>query len=241
MEDYPGNLRRRYQACLDVLGFTTTLTRLGALKLANAYDTAIKISEQRSKEVKKLLINPGVKKLGEAQESRDVPIYPNIFHVQFFSDTIFVFTIDDSAESLNQLCELSYCIFAEFMRHGLTLRGGIAAGESIVYPKQSLYVGKGIVDAYKLEQSLDLIGIVLEENLSCTASRPALVTFKCSHKQELHVPTHRNSMVKGDAFVRQFEFVRAQAGPNYRLRFENSIDVIAAMGKIDCDSLRLQE
>jgi hypothetical protein len=240
MEVNPGTLRQRYQACLDVLGFIAALARLGAVNLANAYDTAIKISKLHRETAKRILTNPGVIKLGEPQEGVDVPIYPNIFHVEFFSDTIFVFTIDDSDESLSQLSEICYLIFTVFMRQGLTLRGGIARGESIVFPEDNLYVGQGIVEAYKLEQSLDLVGIVLQKGLACSASRPALITYKCGHSEELHVPIHRDAMVYGEAMVRQFEFARAEAGSKYTQRYANSVEVVAAMGKISPELLRVK-
>ena len=105
-------------------------------------------------------------------------------------------------------------------------------------------MGQGIVDYYLLEQSLDVIGIVLQSGLaSAAASTEALVSFETkettvtSHLTEtLMVPTHRDAMVTGESYIRTFEMLRSQAPPKLLGRYQNSIPVLAAMGKIKPES-----
>ena len=87
MEDYPGNLRRRYVACLDILGFRTALSKNNPVNLANAYMTAINISKRVRETDRLLLKDPGVRKIGQRQKRVKVPVNLNIFIEAFFFDS----------------------------------------------------------------------------------------------------------------------------------------------------------
>ncbi len=239
-----GTIPCRYVASLDVLGFRNSLEK-DIFTLAQAYLTAIKISKKTQKSSHSIQETPWLKSLGGSPpEGKSVPNHPHIFKVAVFSDSIFVFTDDETEDSLIDLCEFCFLIYREFLRQGLPLRGGIARGEAIVMPEESLYLGKAIVDAWIIEQSLDLTGIVLAEGLSCAATAQAVATFKVKdtpegRKENRSVPVHRSSMVKGDeTHARQFQLARAKAGKDFARRYENSESVIAAMFKMDPSLLR---
>jgi hypothetical protein len=87
--------------------------------------------------------------------------FEEIEHVGVFSDTLIVFTIDDSLNSLSMICQFANSIFKVFLARKLPLRGAIAHGETILDIDQSLFLGQAIVDAHKLGESLDSLGIVL--------------------------------------------------------------------------------
>lgn len=123
------------------------------------------------------------------------------------------------------------------------MRGGIARGEAVILDK--VYVGTGIIRAYKLEQSLDLTGIVLAEDLVCDASEEATVTFKPqkagepNEKKTRRVVRHRSGMVNGKDKGKTFQMIRLQAGDKYKERYKNSEPVVAAMLKCEENDLRL--
>lgn len=245
MHETVGQIPRRYVASLDVLGFTTAL-RSNLIGLTTAYATAINIARRAQTASRVILSNPGVTSIdGSPQDAVEIAIYQRIFHLAVFSDSIFVFTDDESTESLAELCEFCFVIYREFLAQGLALRGGIAAGEAIVAPDESLYVGQAIVDAWKIEQSLDVTGIVLHPGLNCEATTEALATFKVAgqieRKRELRlVPNHRSNLVTAEiSHNRQFQILRQQAGPSYRQRYEYSEPVVAAMFRMPTNWLAL--
>ncbi len=236
---------RRYVACLDVLGFSKALES-DLLGLANAYSAAIKIARNMQESARFVADRKAGHTLnGMPLKGTLVRDFPHIMEVAVFSDSIFIFTEDESADSLTEICEYCFLVYREFLRQLLPLRGGITRGEAIVIPKDRLYLGQAIVDAWTLEQSLDLTGIVLKSGLNCAASVEAEVTFAGGHKERLHVPTHRTGMVHGRDHIRNFEIIRAKAihtgAQKMITRYENSEPVVAAaMLKIDREALRLQ-
>lgn len=239
-----GEVPRRYVASLDVLGFTNALQH-DVVMLSDAYWTAIKLAERTQMSSRFIPDNPGVTRIdGKRPEGKEVRDHPHIYKVTVFSDSIFVFTDDESPESLIDLCEYCFLVYREFLRQGLPLRGGIAGGEAIVMPEDGLYVGQAIVDAWKIEQSLDLTGIVLAEGLTCPAAAEAVATFKVKgqpdgRKENRLVPIHRNGLVKGEkSHARDFQIARVQAGGDFAKRYENSEPVVAAMFKMDPVLLR---
>lgn len=231
-----GTTPRRYVACLDVLGFTSAIQR-NLNQLCDAYSVAVKLAK-RTQEAERFFPN-ATQTIGKPLEGRHERIHPHIFEVAVFSDSIFVFTDNESIESLVGLCEYCFLIYREFLSKGLTLRGGIAGGEAIVAPEDRIYIGQAIIDAWKLEQSLDLTGIVLKAGLACAAAVEAEVTLKCGHREHLMVPTHRDHNVDGKSQTKSFQRLRAQAGPALAKRYTNSEPVVAAMLKIDPALLRL--
>src|SRR4029077_9093856 len=105
------------------------------------------------------------------------------------------------------------------------LRGAIAKGETVLDLDKKMYLGQGIISAYELEQRLDMIGIVLQDTLSGDSSVETTVTFKCGHRERLHVPKHRQ-VTNDTSSAHNFKIARAQAGPNFAQRYRNSEPVL---------------
>ncbi len=243
--DSAGTLRRRYVASLDVLGFSN-LVKQDVGKLYNDYWTSIKVLQRHQESAHFIPDTPGITNVdGTPPPGKMFPDFPHIYEVAVFSDSIFIFTEDDSDESLNDLCEFCFSIYRVFLNRLLALRGGIAAGEAIVDREDKVYVGQGIIDAHKLEISLDLTGIVLAEGLTPAASAEAVVTFKeekagaGQQKKTRRVPTHRSGMVNGRQHTRDFQMIRINSGPTFTQRYRNSEPVVAAMMKADQNDLKL--
>lgn len=92
---------------------------------------------------------------------RDLESHPHV-GVAWFSDTILLYTKEDTDEALRDLFTTIAWLLFETTVHGITrLRGGIAYGEAHLEPENSLYVGTPIVEAYRLEQSQQWSGVAL--------------------------------------------------------------------------------
>lgn len=236
-----GSTPRCHVACLDVLGFTKALQN-DVHSLFQAYYVAIDMAQRTVESYTFVQKYPGVTHIdGSRPEGSEVLEFPHIEKVAVFSDSIFVFTKTESPDALTNLCEYCFLIYRKFLSLGLPLRGGIASGEAIVQPQSNIFLGQAIVDAWQIEQSLDLTGIVLDQNLESPATTEAEASFrdKCRRakwKESRRVPLHRAGLVQADDNdIRNYQVARAQAGPQFEERYKNSVSVVAAMFKMRPD------
>jgi hypothetical protein len=90
-----------------------------------------------------------------------------------FSDSIVFYSRNDSYHCLKAM--LTVC--GEFMNIVICgpsrmLRGAIAHGEFYADPKANAYVGKALIDAYKLEEDQDWLGLSLHESVEVIKDFP---------------------------------------------------------------------
>ncbi len=72
----------------------------------------------------------------------------------WFSDSILIFTKEDSDDCVRRLLETLGWLHFETITSGRTMiRSGIAYGEAHIDTEEAIFVGKPIIDAYQLEQS----------------------------------------------------------------------------------------
>jgi hypothetical protein len=122
--EYVGTVPRRYVACLDVLGFSR-LVEKDLLRLYDAYWSSVQILRRLEESARFAPDNPGIRHLdGTPEPGKMVRDFSHIIDVTVFSDSIFIFTDDESQDSLNELCEFCYQIYDIFLQRGLVLRGG---------------------------------------------------------------------------------------------------------------------
>jgi hypothetical protein len=82
----------------------------------------------------------------------------------WFSDTILLFTREDTDESLQELLQTVEWLLFETMLYNTRMRAGIAYGEAFIDPKNAMYVGAPIIDAYQLEQQQQWSGAALTKS-----------------------------------------------------------------------------
>ena len=71
----------------------------------------------------------------------------------WFSDTILLYTKEDSNDCvISLLSTIGWLIFETLVQGKMKIRCGISYGDAFVDPNNSLYVGRPIVDAYRLEK-----------------------------------------------------------------------------------------
>jgi class 3 adenylate cyclase len=92
---------------------------------------------------------------------RALEAHPHV-GVAWFSDTVLLYTKEDSNDAVRELLTVVAWLLFETTMQGLTrIRAGISYGEVFLDPENSLYVGMPIVEAYRLEQKQQWSGAAL--------------------------------------------------------------------------------
>lgn len=92
--------------------------------------------------------------------------------IQFsvFSDSIIIFSSDLSLNSFKQIVNLVASIMAKSISLGLPIKGAIASGEcTVTNDKTPYYFGQPIIDAYLLEENVEMYGVVLHHTVESLA------------------------------------------------------------------------
>ena len=128
------------------------------------------------------------------------------------------------------------------LKHGLPLRGGIAAGPCAISARQQLFVGEPIVDAYLVEQSQDWAGVALHESCFAWTGRPPVDGY---FRQVVRYPVPPNARVDRidvewslawpvtldgideKTQVRVDHLARAHVGTPFEERWRNTSDYIS--------------
>lgn len=81
-----------------------------------------------------------------------------------FSDSILLFTPDDSRESLEALSQVTCNIMQTAITAGVPLKGALARGKVTCNPAKQLFFGQALIDAYLLEESTKYYGILVHHS-----------------------------------------------------------------------------
>ena len=80
----------------------------------------------------------------------------------FFSDSILVVTEADTQEDLNRISKAGAVLMQESFKSGFAIKGCLAHGQFHYDPKDSIFFGLPLVDAYRLgDQELKYYGIIV--------------------------------------------------------------------------------
>lgn len=168
--------RERIVACLDLLGTKDILDKRGSAYLASAYSQAWSLAHQaRSRGTTTYKVSAPMDELEEGlgepmtqyveEQGHSGPAFINIEHMVAFSDSIFLFGNDTSSDSVAAVSDLANSIFQLFLQEGLVVRGAISKGDCVLMPDRDIYVGMGIVKAYALQESSNIIGVVCDPEI----------------------------------------------------------------------------
>lgn len=80
-------------------------------------------------------------------------------HLVSFSDSIIMFSKDDSPKSLEHISVSAAFILQEAITHNIPIKGGMAHGKVTVNKSQQIFFGQPIIDAYELEEDVCYYGI----------------------------------------------------------------------------------
>lgn len=148
--------RLRIVSFLDIMGFKDMVARQEETKIKEKLETLSRfISENVSEE--------------------------SGMQFSIFSDSIILFSKDDSFSSFEWIVKLTGKIVKESIKQGLPIKGAIASGMCTVSQGvKPFYFGQPIVDAYQLEENIVLYGVAMHhtvESLSEQLSQNGGVVF----------------------------------------------------------------
>jgi hypothetical protein len=82
----------------------------------------------------------------------------------WFSDSILLFTREDTNDSLQELLQTVQWLLFETMLYTTRIRAGIAYGDAFIDPQNAMYVGVPIIEAHQLEQQQQWSGAALTKS-----------------------------------------------------------------------------
>lgn len=149
--------RRYLLAVFDVLGFSALLKDKGLSEISALY--ARLIAEAVTKEAMRTYT---IVRFSETQKGSVLGALP-VRHAHF-SDTIFLWVplVQHFIAPFLARCADMVC---EALKMGLPLRGALAVGPAIMHSRTGTFVGAPVVEAAKLEQSQDWLGVSLAASM----------------------------------------------------------------------------
>lgn len=141
---------KRYVAFLDIMGFKDLVARekhsdvlLMMQEITNKIKTLINVEHGK---IDGIFLSDSVKAVN-------------------FSDSIIIFSKNDSIHSYLDFLKTTGKIFAEIMIESLPIKGAIAFGEITADFENALYIGQPIIDAFLLEEEVKYYGIAIHHSV----------------------------------------------------------------------------
>ncbi|KAF0198382.1 MAG: hypothetical protein FD166_1435 [Bacteroidetes bacterium] len=82
-----------------------------------------------------------------------------------FSDSIIIFTKDDSIDCFEAITSASNFLFSKAMEFEIPMKGALAHGELSINITSQVFFGQPLIDAYLLEEEIAFYGIVVHDTL----------------------------------------------------------------------------
>jgi hypothetical protein len=92
-----------------------------------------------------------------------------------FSDSIILASSDDSEQAAEDMLYASWYIITNSIGLGIPTKGAIACGEETADFKKSLHFGRPLIDAYELQNELQLYGVVLHHTMEKRLSQLKII------------------------------------------------------------------
>lgn len=150
----------RFVAFFDIMGFKD-------LVLHNTHDSVL-----RKMNKIKTIISPLEKDLTQFlnQEENELTADQKSKIIQtavkpvFFSDSILVTTTSDTEADLREIIFVSIWLTKRSFEIGLPIKGGVSYGKFTADFEKSIYFGQPLIDAYLLQEDLQLYGTIYDHN-----------------------------------------------------------------------------
>ncbi|WP_338374998.1 hypothetical protein [Dysgonomonas capnocytophagoides] len=148
----------RFVAFIDILGFKDRVMRSSIsevsellLKMNKFLENSLDLGRDR-----------GFNLMNERREEKEPD---NILRFTTFSDSIVIFSKDDSEIAFSFFCQKITQFIEECLKNEIPLKGAIAHGEIYVNQSKLLYCGQPLIDAYLLEEELQYMGIITHHSI----------------------------------------------------------------------------
>jgi hypothetical protein len=86
-------------------------------------------------------------------------------YVVSFSDSIVIFSKNDTFENFEYFLVALRAIFSNSIRAKIALKGGFAHGEISLNKTSQIYFGQPIIDAYLIEEDVNYLGVVADSSI----------------------------------------------------------------------------
>ena len=139
----------RFIAFIDILGFENYVYRNSHLHVKKRM---ILLRELLSKTEQMI-----------SSVSRSMYNFGDSIRTVIFSDSILIISNDRSRNSLEILIFTCSIFLGQCLKNRIPIKGAISYGTITANFNSSLFFGKGLIDAYKLQEQLSIYGIVLDE------------------------------------------------------------------------------
>lgn len=135
--------RNRFVAFLDIMGFKDRVAR-------NEHDEILKELELFQSNISQYV-----------SYHRDANV-----QLALFSDSILIYSQDDSSDSLHALADITNHImmYAIQQEKPIPLKGAIAAGRMTCNQIKQLYFGQALIDAFLLEENVKYYGVLVHHS-----------------------------------------------------------------------------
>ena len=139
----------RFVAYLDFLGFKEYVLRNTPEKVYNVLKNLL----DNAKNIEKKYFN-------EEKYKGKTP------HIATFSDSIFIFSFDDTSISFEIIVKyVSVLMYGTMSENGLPMKGTIAHGNISVDKENHLYCGLPLIDAYLFQEDVYYFGVVFHHSV----------------------------------------------------------------------------
>lgn len=151
----------RFVAFLDIMGFRDRVYREShedVRKMLKSLRPTIKVFEDLAKSTIRIF------QLKAKLEDTKIP-EPTVILPVSFSDSIILVASDKSINSLSELINYIKIIIFEAISEGIPMKGSISCGEMTADKDNSLFFGRPLIDAFELQNELQLYGVILHHTV----------------------------------------------------------------------------
>jgi hypothetical protein len=173
----------RYVAFLDIMGFRERVFRDSHKQVKNMFESLYPTIALFKDLAKKKL---GRKTIDNDLDKEYASFFPSAVFPVTFSDSIILVSNGGSLGSANSVLLYVELILYRAITRGIPLKGAIAYGKMTADLEKSIYFGKPLIDAYELQNELQLYGVVMHNTM------------------EKHLQTSHNARLLNNGFVFQY-------------------------------------
>lgn len=149
----------RYVAFFDILGFSNWVETMGSKEVFVYIRGFLNLMVRAC--MPKSVVNPDM----------TVDLESSRISYIIFSDSIVYYSKDDSYESFHSMLKVcAELICMVICGPTRMIRGAISHGEFYADPENNAYVGKALIDAYRLEGNQEWLGVSLDSNIEGTVN-----------------------------------------------------------------------
>ncbi|MES2656512.1 MAG: hypothetical protein V4620_13040 [Bacteroidota bacterium] len=148
---------KRFVVFLDIMGFKDFVAR-------HTHDEVYEMMSRIS------LVKESIDELSARYTTST---YKDKLYTTSFSDSIILFSEDDSARSLEMIVSATSFLFSTAMGQSIPMKGAIAHGLMSVNKTQQIYVGQPLIDAYLLQEEVNYYGVVAHNSIDAYLNKRA--------------------------------------------------------------------